>query len=192
MKIQQATYLTSVVDTTLIPNQDLPQFLLIGRSNVGKSSFINCLTNRKHLAYTSSKPGKTQTLNFYLCDNKFMLVDSPGYGYSVNAKTERVAHGKLLERYLESKVNLKHVFLIIDSRRTIPTEDDLLVYQFLKNYSFPITIICTKIDKLTKNELHKYMTSIKSYFLNDSLVFFSSLTRVGRDEILKIMEDEIN
>ena len=153
MLINESVYLTSAVKVEQFPNKNLPQFLLMGRSNVGKSSFINSLTNRKNLAYTSSKPGKTETLNFYLCNKNFMFVDAPGYGYAQKAKEKRVDFGNLLERYLNSGVNIKAVFQIVDIRHN-PTEDDILVYEFLKQYNYDVYIIATKCDKISKNQIY--------------------------------------
>ena len=181
MKITKAEYIISCVKKDQFPHQDYPQFLLVGRSNVGKSSFINALCNRKQLAYTSSKPGKTQTLNFYLCNDSFMLVDAPGYGYSKQSKEERVKYGLLLEEILKSDVNLRKVIQIIDIRHSI-SEDDLMVNEFLKAFNKPIMIILTKADKLGKNDLVKQIRYFKNLF-GENIFPFSAETKFGLPEI---------
>ena len=191
MLIKRIEYLISSVDVDKFPHKDLPQFLLIGKSNVGKSSFINAMSNRKNIAYTSSKPGKTQTLNFYLCEsaNKFMFVDSPGYGYSKNSKETRVQYGILLEKYLNNldKINLQKVFLILDMRID-PSEDDMLVYNFLKHYlkDDQIIIILTKSDKLSNNEIRNRERLFNAIFSN-KMITFSSIKKNG----IELVEKEI-
>ena len=189
MLITKSEYLISAVSVKQFPNTDFPQYLLMGRSNVGKSSFINALTNRKNLAFTSSKPGKTETLNFYLCNDKLMFVDAPGYGYAKKAKEKRVDFGALLERYLNSKVNIKGVFHIIDIRHE-PTEDDILVYEFLKQFNIPVIVVATKCDKLSKNQIYSNATKIKKILniIDQDLVVFSAETKQGVNEIEEIIK----
>ena len=189
MLITQSEYLISAVELKQFPNKELPQFLLMGRSNVGKSSFINALTNRKNLAFTSSKPGKTETLNFYLCNKKIMLVDAPGYGYAKKAKEKRVDFGNLLERYLNANVNLKGIFLIIDIRHE-PTEDDLLVFEFLKQFNYDIYVVATKADKISKNEMVNNARKIRNIFSleEDKVIIFSSLNKMGVEKIESIIK----
>ena len=157
-----------------------PVVALVGRPNVGKSSFINAVTNRKNLAYTSSKPGKTETLNFYLCNNKFMFVDAPGYGYAKKAKEKRVDFGYLLEKYLNSNVNVKTIFQIIDIRHD-PTEDDVLVYEFLKQYNIDVYIIATKADKISKNQINTNKKNIQNILgvSENNIIVFSSINKTG-------------
>ena len=139
------------------PMEGKPEFLLVGRSNVGKSSFINAILSRKNLAYTSAKPGKTQTLNFYNVNNSFYLIDVPGYGYaSVDKKTQN-KFGMMIEEYLAKRSELKRVFMLIDFRHK-PTEDDMLMYNFLKYYNLPVTIIATKADKIGGSKKQKNLT----------------------------------
>ena len=193
MLINSSEYLKSVVKVVDYPNPKMPQFLLMGRSNVGKSSFINALANRKKLAYTSSKPGKTQTLNFYLMNNSFMFVDAPGYGYAKTAKETRVDFGGLLENYLNSDVNCKGVFLIIDIRHE-PTEDDKLVYEFLKQYNVNIHIIATKVDKIGKSFIQRQSNIIKNSFgltNNDKIYVFSSETKFKIEQIENLLKESI-
>ena len=172
------------------PESNKNEFLLVGRSNVGKSSFINALIERKNFAHTSSKPGKTQTLNFYLVNNDFYLVDVPGYGYASVSKYKQKKFGLMIEDYIKNRENLKRVFLLIDYRHK-PTEDDVLMYNYLKYYNLNITIVATKYDKVTKNNRIKQDKLIKDTLkLSDEEVFvpFSTVTKKGREDILKIIE----
>ena len=139
MKINSVELEISAVRRSQYPDDDLPEFLILGRSNVGKSSFINCMVNRKNLARTSAKPGKTQTLNFYLVNNSFYLVDVPGYGYASGGKMQQKKFGMMIEEYIKSRHELKRVFLLVDFRHK-PTEDDLLMYNYLKYYNVPVTL----------------------------------------------------
>jgi len=172
------------------PVLDCPEFLLVGRSNVGKSSFINALLNRKNLAHTSSKPGKTQTLNFYKINDLFYLIDVPGYGYANVDKKTQSKFGKMIEEYLETRKQLKRVFLIVDFRIK-PTEDDLLMYNFLKYYNLPVTIVATKADKIGGSKKEKCLKQIMNTFdlvVGDDIIVFSSVNKLGREEVLKKME----
>ena len=169
------------------------EFLLVGRSNVGKSSFINALLGRKKLARTSSHPGKTQTLNFYLVNDDFYLIDVPGYGYAETSKKTKAKFGKMIEEYLETRKELKRVFMIIDFRHK-PTEDDVLMYNFLKYYNLPVTIVATKADKIgssRKEKCKKQITDTLDLVMGDDLIIFSSITKEGKNEILEKLEDLI-
>lgn len=173
------------------PNQGLSEFLLVGRSNVGKSSFINSILSRKNLAYTSSRPGKTQTLNFYSVNNQFYLIDVPGYGYAATDKKTQSKFGMMIEEYLEKRDVLKRVFLLIDFRMK-PTSDDLLMYNFLKYYNLPVTVIATKADKVGGSKKQKNLKTILDTLdlvVGDDLVVFSSVTKLGVKEVLKKIED---
>ena len=172
------------------PVLDNPEFLLVGRSNVGKSSFINTLLNRKNLAHTSSRPGKTQTLNFYKINYNFYLIDVPGYGYANVDKKTQSKFGKMIEEYLETRKQLKRVFLLVDFRIK-PTEDDLLMYNFLKYYNLPVTIIATKADKVGGSKKEKCLKQIMNTFdlvVGDDIIVFSSVNKLGREEVLKKIE----
>lgn len=172
------------------PNDNKKEFLLVGRSNVGKSSFINTLVERKNFAHTSSKPGKTQTLNFYLVNDTFYLVDVPGYGYANVSKEKQKKFGLMIEDYIKNRSNLQRVFLLVDYRHK-PTEDDILMYNYLKYYNLNITIVATKYDKIKKNGRIKQDKLIKSALkLSDDEMFipFSTITKKGREDVLKIIE----
>ena len=187
MKITDVSLTVQAVRRSQYPETDLPEFMLVGRSNVGKSSFINTLVGRKNIAYTSGKPGKTQTLNFYLANNSFYLVDVPGYGYSKLSKDNDKKIGLMIEEYLKKRKNLNHVFMLIDYRHK-PTEDDIMMYNFLQYYHIPITIIATKYDKVNMSMRAKQDKIIKETLkLEDDFVRFSAVTKKGREEVYKII-----
>lgn len=176
------------------PDDGKPEFLLVGRSNVGKSSFINTILSRKNLAYTSSKPGKTQTLNFYEVNNKFYLIDVPGYGYASTDKKSQTKFGLMIEEYLEKREELKRVFLLVDFRHT-PTDDDLLMYNFLKYYNLPVTVVATKADKVGGSKKEKNLKDIlrtMDLAVGDDLVVFSSVTKLGVKEVLQKIDDLVH
>jgi len=184
VKILDVKLTISAVRKSQFPEDNKNEFLLVGRSNVGKSSFINTLINRKNFARTSAKPGKTQTLNFYLINDFFYIVDAPGYGYAKVSKQLKNKFGLIMEDYLEERENLKMVFMLIDFRHK-PTEDDVLMYNYLKHYNIPVTVVCTKVDKVSKNNHQKSLNQITKTLgiEKENLVLFSSVTKLGRQEI---------
>lgn len=192
MQIESVNEPIIAVRRSQYPEDNKPEFLLVGRSNVGKSSFINTLIERKNFARTSSKPGKTQTLNFYLVNDAFYLVDVPGYGYASVSKDTQKKFGLMIEEYLKSRENLKHVFMLVDYRHK-PTEDDVLMYEFLKYYNLDITIVATKYDKVSKNGRIKQDKLIKDTlkFNDNEFITFSTVTKKGRSEVLSILEEKI-
>ncbi len=190
MQIDKVNEPIIAVRRSQYPEDNLPEFLLVGRSNVGKSSFINTLIERKNFARTSAKPGKTQTLNFYLINNAFYLVDVPGYGYASVSKEKQKKFGLMIEEYIKTRDNLKNVFLLVDYRHK-PTEDDILMYEFLKYYNLNITIVATKYDKISKNNRTKQDKIIKDALKivdSDQFVTFSTITKKGRTEVLDIID----
>ena len=196
MKIESSNLETIAVRTSQYPTDNRCEFVLCGRSNVGKSSFINTILGRKNYAHTSGKPGKTQTLNFYLVNNDFYLVDVPGYGYAEVSKEKQRKFGLMIEEYLKTRDNLKCVFLLIDFRHKA-TENDILMYNFLKYYELPTVIVATKYDKVKASQKDKTEKSLKESLKilpQDKFVLFSSVTKKGREEIYNIlssyMEDE--
>ena len=194
MVIKEANLEVIATRRSQYPDMGKPEFLLVGRSNVGKSSFINSILSRKNLAYTSSRPGKTQTLNFYAVNNEFYLIDVPGYGYSAVDKKTQAKFGMMIEDYLEKRSELKRVFLLIDFRHK-PTEDDLLMYNFLKYYNLPVTVIATKADKVGGSKKQKNLKEILDTLdlvVGDDLVVFSSQTKLGVKEVLKKIETLID
>ena len=176
------------------PDDKKNEFLILGRSNVGKSSFINTIINRKNMAKTSSKPGKTQTINFYHINSQFYIVDVPGYGYAQTSKATQKKFGLMIEEYLKTRNNLQNVFMIIDARNK-PTENDVLMYNYLKYYNIPVTIIANKYDKIKANSRDKTLKTIAS-ILNvdeqDKIVYFSSVSKKGREEVYSIIEEYLN
>jgi len=185
MKINEIELIISAVRESQYPTDIKPEFLLVGRSNVGKSSFINTIINRKNYARTSATPGKTQTLNFYKINDEFYLVDAPGYGFAKVRNSLKKKFGLIIENYLKSRDNLKMVFLLIDFRHK-PTEDDILMYNYLKYYNIPVTIVCTKVDKVSNNSFEKNKNIIMKELNikdNDNLILFSGVTKLGKDSI---------
>ena len=184
MNTHNAEIVLSAVSKAQYPQDDMPEIALAGRSNVGKSSFINTLLGRKNLARTSSKPGKTQQLNFYNIDDKLRFVDVPGYGYAKVSKTERAKWGKMIEEYLTSRDNLRAVVSLVDLRHD-PSADDVQMYDFLKYYEIPVIVVATKADKIPRGKWNKHESAIKKklqFEANDRFIIFSSETSQGYDQ----------
>lgn len=189
MKIESSNLEHVAVRTSQYPTDNKPEFLLCGRSNVGKSSFINSLLGRKNYAHTSAKPGKTQTVNFYICNDSFYLVDVPGYGYADVSKEKQKKFGLMIEEYIKNRENLKCVFLLVDFRHKAQ-ENDILMYNYLKYYEIPTVIVATKYDKVKasqKDSTLKNLTESLNVLPQDKLVLFSSVTKKGREEIYNIL-----
>jgi len=187
MRISSVELKISAVRRSQYPTDEKPEFLMVGRSNVGKSSFINTLINRKNYARTSSNPGKTQTINFYLVNDSFYLVDAPGYGYANLSKKKQRKFGLMMEDYLVNRKNLKQVFMLIDFRHK-PSNDDIMMYNFLKHYELPVTIIATKTDKVGITSQQKQRNLILEELdlvVGDDFVMFSNVTKLGKDEVYK-------
>ena len=194
MKISSVDLFVSAVRRSQYPGDNQPEFLLVGRSNVGKSSFINTIVNRKNIARTSARPGKTQTLNFYHVNNQFYMVDVPGYGYAAVNKEQQRKFGMMVEEYLETREELKKVFMLIDFRHK-PTEDDLTMYNFLKYYNIPVTIVATKADKVSANKKDKNLKIIQEtmdLLMGDDIILFSSVSKMGKDKVLESIESYLN
>ena len=190
MVIKEASLEVIATRRSQYPIDGKPEFLLVGRSNVGKSSFINSILSRKNLAYTSARPGKTQTLNFYNVNGDFYLIDVPGYGYAAVDKKTQAKFGMMIEEYLEKREELKRVFMLIDFRHK-PMEDDLLMYNFLKYYNLPVTVVATKADKVTGSKKEKNLKTILETLdlvVGDDLVVFSSVTKLGVKDVIKKIE----
>ena len=185
MKINSVEFIVSAVRRSQYPEDKLPEFLLVGRSNVGKSSFINTLINRKNMARTSAIPGKTQTLNFFLINKVFYLVDVPGYGFAKVSKQLKNKFGMIIEDYLQERDNLKMVFMLVDFRHK-PTEDDILMYNYLKYYNIPVTIVATKSDKVSRNSYDRNVKMIRSTLNmveDDDSIIFSATKKNGKQEV---------
>jgi len=193
MQIDSVELTNIAVRMSQYPTDELPEFLLVGRSNVGKSSFINTIIERKNYARTSSKPGKTQTLNFYQVNKEFYLVDVPGYGFAQGGKDRQMKFGMMIEEYLKNRNELKHLFLLIDYRHE-PTEDDCLMYNFLKFYNLNIQIVATKYDKVGKNARLKQDKLIRETLKlsdDENFIPFSTITKKGKEEIYNIISSYI-
>lgn len=190
MRIDSSNLNVIAVRTSQYPDDNKPEFLLVGRSNVGKSSFINTLIGRKNYAKTSATPGKTQTLNFYICNDNFYLVDVPGYGYASVDKATQKKFGLMIEEYLKTRENLKCVFMLIDSR-VKPTDNDVLMYNYLKYYHIPTVIIATKYDKIkssVREKTLKQITDTLNLTENDKIIYFSSVTKKGKEDVLNTIK----
>ncbi|EIU0352200.1 YihA family ribosome biogenesis GTP-binding protein [Staphylococcus pseudintermedius] len=177
--------LISAVKPEQYPELDLPEVALSGRSNVGKSTFINSMIGRKNMARTSQQPGKTQTLNFFNIDNQLIFIDVPGYGYAKVSKKQREAFGKMIETYITTREALKLVIQLVDLRHP-PTEDDVLMYDFLKYYDIPTLIIATKEDKIPKGKVQKHIKIIKEKLeleSGDQIISYSSIEKKKQDQI---------
>ncbi|MFZ0371455.1 MAG: ribosome biogenesis GTP-binding protein YihA/YsxC [Halobacillus sp.] len=194
MKVNYADIVISAASKKQYPKAPIPEIALAGRSNVGKSSFINKMIQRKNLARTSSKPGKTQTLNFYIINDLFHFVDVPGYGYAKVSKKERAKWGEMMEEYFSEREQLRATALIIDSRHK-PTEDDVIMYNYLKHFGLPVMVIATKLDKLKKSQKHKQLKTIQQVLEmdeEDTLIPFSSETGEGKELAWKTMLAHLN
>lgn len=194
MIIKDAILETVCGITSKLPENSFPEVALAGKSNVGKSSLINCLICRKSLARTSSEPGKTQTINYYKINNSFYFVDLPGYGYAKVSMAIREKWGKMIERYLKTSKQLKLIILLIDIRHK-PGENDKLMYDWIISEGYKPVIVATKADKLKRSELSKAEKEIKKELglsENDAFFRFSAQTRDGREELLNYIEACIN
>ena len=176
--------------TSKLPDNMLPEIAFAGKSNVGKSSLINGIMNRKSLARTSSQPGKTQTINFYNVNEVFYLVDLPGYGYAKANQEVKAQWGKMIERYLHSSKQLKAVFLLIDIRHD-PSANDKQMYQWMRHYGFDPIIIATKLDKINRSQIQKQLKAIRVGLeaQKDTIIIpYSSLSKQGREEIYDLLD----
>lgn len=193
MIIKKAELVVMAVKEENYPTNGLPEIMFLGRSNVGKSSFINALVNRKNLAYTSSTPGKTRTLNFYNVNDMLYFVDVPGYGYAQVSKKERERFGKMIENYLLNRKELKLAMLLVDFRHE-PMEDDVLMYNYLKYYNINTIIVGTKADKvgITKHPRHLKIIREKLNLTDkDVIIPFSSVTKYNLDKVWEIILEQI-
>lgn len=191
MEIKQAEFVSSVADVKKCPPPEKPEFAFIGRSNVGKSSLLNMLTNRKNLAKTSNKPGKTQTINHFIINDLWYLVDLPGYGYARVSKEKREGFGQIIENYVTNRENLQCLFILLDVRLE-PQKIDLAFIQWSGENGIPICLLFTKADKLTKNQLNKnvsfYKKTLKTTWEELPPLFITSATeKTGKDDVLSFI-----
>lgn len=190
MEFVDAKLTATAVKYEQYPPTELPEIALVGRSNVGKSSLINCLANRKNMARTSSTPGKTATINFYDFGGKFRIVDLPGYGYAKVSQKEREKWAGMIENYLSRRENLALVIQLVDARHK-PTTDDKTMFDWIKTYNYEPFVVATKLDKLKKSQVEGNLTTIyEELQLNEEsvLIPFSAESRVGREEVLELIE----
>ncbi|MGX5790709.1 ribosome biogenesis GTP-binding protein YihA/YsxC [Staphylococcus equorum] len=182
--------LISAVKPEQYPETGLSEVGLSGRSNVGKSTFINSMIGRKNMARTSQRPGKTQTLNFYNIDNQLVFVDVPGYGYAKVSKSQREAFGKMIESYISQRESLKLVIQLVDLRHN-PTEDDIIMYNYLKYYEIPTLIVATKEDKIAKGKVQKHLAKIQQKLemeAEDEIISYSSIKKDKQQKIWNMIE----
>lgn len=193
MEIKQSEFITSAVTPNQYPEDNRIEIAFVGRSNVGKSSIINSLTNRRGLAKVSGTPGKTRLINFFLINNTFYMVDLPGYGYAKVSKVEKQSWGKIIESYLLNRPQLKKVVLLVDSRHK-PSEDDILMYKWIKYYGHTTLVVATKKDKLKKSEVSKSEKLIRETLgisKDEKIMFFSSLNKEGKEELIAELLGEL-
>ncbi|GAA0180639.1 ribosome biogenesis GTP-binding protein YihA/YsxC [Clostridium sediminicola] len=193
MKINKSEFIISAVKPVQYPEDNRVEIAFAGRSNAGKSSLINTICNRKKLAKTSSTPGKTRLINFFLINDGFYFVDLPGYGFAKVSKKEKDKWGNMVEQYLVDRVPLKKIVLLVDSRHK-PTGDDISMYNWIKYYGYDAIIVATKCDKLKKSEYKKNEKIIKEVLgiqPEDEFMFFSSLKKIGIDNLLSLFDKNI-
>ena len=191
MHIKQAVLETVCGITSVLPKNDLPEIAFLGKSNVGKSSLINTLMQRKSLARTSQAPGKTQTINYYKVNDSLYFVDLPGYGYAKVSQELRQKWGKMIERYITTSPTLKLICLVVDIRHE-PPENDRLMYDWIKYHGYKVLLILTKADKLKRSVLNKHIKMIEKALKvadEDMIVAFSSETKQGREEVYEIIDN---
>lgn len=194
MIINKAELEAVAVKPSQYPPEDLAEIAFAGRSNVGKSSLLNLLVNRKKLAYVSSTPGKTRTINFYRINDKFRIVDLPGYGYAKIPKKVSEQWGEMIEGYLKMRPNIIKVIQLVDIRHE-PSKQDVQMYSYLKNYDLDGVVVATKADKISKGALQKHISVIRkklSMSVEDIVIPVSSLKKQGHDELLSVMEEMLN
>ncbi|KEI01748.1 YihA family ribosome biogenesis GTP-binding protein [Clostridium botulinum] len=193
MIIKNSEFIISAVKPAQYPTDNRIEMAFVGRSNAGKSTLINTITNRKKLAKTSSTPGKTRLINFFLINNDFYFVDLPGYGFAKVSKSEQQKWGSMMETYLVNRPQLKKIVLLVDSRHK-PTKDDVQMYEWIKYYGYEAIIVATKSDKLKKNDFQKNKKIIRET-LNirdeDKFTFFSALNKSGKEELLELLAEGV-
>lgn len=193
MNVTKAELVITAGLETQFPTNDYPEIAFAGKSNVGKSSLLNTLLNRRALARTSSQPGKTQTINFYNVQDLLMFVDLPGYGYAKVSKTERERWGKLIENYLQNRPQLKKIILLIDIRHEVG-KNDKMMYDWIKYYHNEVIVVATKMDKIKRSQLQKHIAMIKKGLAlsgNDQIIAFSAETKQGKETLWEAIERDI-
>ena len=194
LNIKKAEFVSSFVDIKSLPQDKLPEIALVGRSNVGKSSLINRLVNRKNLAKSSSTPGKTRMLNYYMINDTWYMVDLPGYGFARVSKAEREKWGKMIEKYLSSREQLRGVIQLLDIRHA-PSANNILMKEWLEHYELPILLVATKTDKVSRNEKQKNLDVIRKSLLlspEQKPILFSAQSGEGADEVKAALAEILN
>lgn len=187
MEIKKAEFVISAVKKAQYPEDGRPEIAFVGRSNVGKSTLINTLTNRRKLVKVSSTPGKTRLINFFLINDNIYFVDLPGYGYAKVSKKEKENWGYIMEQYLVERDQLKKIVLLVDSRHK-PTGDDINMYNWIKHYNYEVLVVGTKLDKLKRNDINKNKKIIRDTLKmdkDDKILLISSLNKEGKEEVLE-------
>lgn len=189
MEIKSADFITSMAEYGAFAGKGLPQIAVAGKSNVGKSTMINCLCRRNKLARTSATPGKTRLINVFLLNEEFHLIDLPGYGFAKVDKQEKLRWGKMMQDYFETADELKHVLCLVDIRHE-PTEDDIMMNRFLREMNIPFTVIATKADKISRGARSKQLAPICRALLVQpwEIICFSGEDRTGREDVLALLE----
>ena len=189
MQIKNPKFEVSAVGPKQYPKGNLPEIVLVGKSNVGKSSFINTMLNRKNLARTSNTPGKTRQINFYNIDDNFYFVDLPGYGYSKMSKEEKVISGKYIEEYLEKRNNIHLIILVLDIRHK-PTADDILMYKYILKTNLPYIVVTNKADKIAVTKVDAAVEEIKKYLglSYTTILPFSAERKIYTDKVWEELE----
>jgi ribosome biogenesis GTP-binding protein ysxC len=189
--INNIKYETSAFSKKNILKTDKKQIVLVGKSNVGKSSFINSIANQKRLAKVGQTPGKTKSLNYYNVNNEYYIVDLPGYGYSTMTKQEKLKTSEMINEYIHNNPNIAHIFFLVDIRHK-PTNDDRIMYDWLIEQNIPFTIIATKADKVAKTKIDEYLLQItKTLFSKENIIAFSSESKLNLDKIETLIKDNV-
>lgn len=194
MDVHNVEMVMSAVSPSQYPEDGRPEFALVGRSNVGKSSLTNTLINRKNFARTSGQPGKTQTLNFYSVEDALYFVDVPGYGYAKVSKKKREAFGQMIETYISTRKQLRGVISLVDARHK-PSQEDIMMYQWLAYHNIPVLLVATKADKIARGKLNQSESIIKKAVdfdpSNSDFCFFSSVTKSGKEKVWEWIESKM-
>lgn len=194
MKIRSSEIVVSAIRKEQYPAEGLPEIALVGRSNVGKSSATNALLNRRNFARTSQTPGKTRTINFYKINNEFYFVDLPGYGYAKVSKSEKDKWGVIMERYLQDRQELCAIFLLVDIRHE-PTNDDVMMYEWIKHFGYECVVIATKADKISRGQYQKHMSVIRKKLQlekEEKIIPISSSKKTGVEDVWNEIVNQYN